>query len=208
MTPAPSSASALSPGFDRITKGRHQALSLRGKIRVTRLFHLVQSVGSGYNFSSASKSPTQQGASFGTGVGHRQNNLYALQARQDQENFPDMSVTFLGHVVSSEGIRMDSQKIEAVQHWPKPTSPTDIKSFLGLVGYYKRVGLGCVLMQQYHKSLQYVFTQKELNLRQMRWLEFLKYYDMNVLYHPDTSDGGVIVQNGSESSLVAEVKEK
>ncbi|WMV24396.1 hypothetical protein MTR67_017781 [Solanum verrucosum] len=34
-----------------------------------------------------------------------------------------------------------------------------------------------------HKSLQYVFTQKELNLRQRRWLEFFKDYDMNVLYH-------------------------
>ena len=36
----------------------------------------------------------------------------------------------------------------------------------------------------YHKILQYVFTQKELNLRQMRWLEFLKDYDMSVHYHP------------------------
>ena len=35
-----------------------------------------------------------------------------------------------------------------------------------------------------HKSLQYVFTQKELNLRQIRWLELLKYYGMSVLYHP------------------------
>ena len=34
-----------------------------------------------------------------------------------------------------------------------------------------------------HKSLQYVFTQKELNLRQRRWLELLKDYDMSVLYH-------------------------
>lgn len=32
-----------------------------------------------------------------------------------------------------------------------------------------------------HKSLQYVNTQKELNLRQRRWLELLKNYDMNVL---------------------------
>ncbi|WMV46367.1 hypothetical protein MTR67_039752 [Solanum verrucosum] len=36
-----------------------------------------------------------------------------------------------------------------------------------------------------HKSLQYVFTQKELNLCQSIWLEFLKDYDMNVYYHPD-----------------------
>ena len=35
-----------------------------------------------------------------------------------------------------------------------------------------------------HKSLQYVFTQKELNLRQRRWFEFLKDNDMHVHYHP------------------------
>ena len=37
-------------------------------------------------------------------------------------------------------------------------------------------------------SLQYVFTQKELNLRQRRWLELLKDYDINVLYHPDKAN--------------------
>ncbi|WMV50267.1 hypothetical protein MTR67_043652 [Solanum verrucosum] len=51
-----------------------------------------------------------------------------------------------------------------------------------------RVGLGCVLMLQDlftdHKSLQYVFTQKELNLCHRRWLVFLEYYDMSVHYHP------------------------
>ena len=35
-----------------------------------------------------------------------------------------------------------------------------------------------------HKSLQYVFIQRELNLRQRRWLELLKDNDMNVHYHP------------------------
>ena len=35
-----------------------------------------------------------------------------------------------------------------------------------------------------HKCLQYEFTQKDLNLLQRRWLEFLKYYDMSVHYHP------------------------
>ena len=36
-----------------------------------------------------------------------------------------------------------------------------------------------------HKSLQYLFTQKELNLRKIRWLELLKDYDISILYHPD-----------------------
>ena len=35
-----------------------------------------------------------------------------------------------------------------------------------------------------HKSLKYIFTQKELNLRQRRWLELIKDYDMKLRYHP------------------------
>ena len=35
-----------------------------------------------------------------------------------------------------------------------------------------------------HKSLKYIFTQKELNLRQRRWLELIKDYDMSLHYHP------------------------
>ena len=41
-----------------------------------------------------------------------------------------------------------------------------------------------------HKSLQYVFTQRELNLRQRRWLESLKDYDPSNLYHPGTDNFG------------------
>jgi hypothetical protein len=35
-----------------------------------------------------------------------------------------------------------------------------------------------------HKSLKYIFTQSELNLRQRRWLELIKDYDLNIHYHP------------------------
>jgi hypothetical protein len=35
-----------------------------------------------------------------------------------------------------------------------------------------------------HKSLKYIFTQPELNMRQRRWLELIKYYNLNVQYHP------------------------
>ncbi|WMV30377.1 hypothetical protein MTR67_023762, partial [Solanum verrucosum] len=171
--------------------------------------------------------------------------------------------------VSGDGIKVDPKKTDVIRNWPRPLTPSDIRSFLGLAGYYRRfvngfssiaspmtkltqkkakfdwtdegfvvycdasrVGLGCVLMQNGkviayasrqlkvheknypthdlelaavvfalkiwrhylygvhvdvftdHKSLQYVFTQKDLNLRQRRWLEFLKDYDMSVHYHP------------------------
>ena len=39
-----------------------------------------------------------------------------------------------------------------------------------------------------HKSLKYIFTQKELNMRQRRWLELLKDYDMEVKYHPGNAN--------------------
>ena len=52
-----------------------------------------------------------------------------------------------------------------------------------------------------HKSLQYVFTQKELNLRQIRWLELLKDYDISVLYHPGKSN--VVVDALSRKTMAS-----
>nr|GFC01043.1 putative reverse transcriptase domain-containing protein [Tanacetum cinerariifolium] len=51
-----------------------------------------------------------------------------------QEKF----VAFLGHIVSVEGIMMDPAKVEAITKWPRPTSMTEVRSFLGLAGYYPR----------------------------------------------------------------------
>ena len=50
-----------------------------------------------------------------------------------------------------------------------------------------------------HKSLQYIFTQRELNLRQQRWLELLKDYDMKVHDHPGKAN--VVVDALSRMSM-------
>jgi hypothetical protein len=47
-------------------------------------------------------------------------------------------VTFLGHVLSAEGVAVDPSKIEVVSKWQSPKSVTEIRSFLGLAGYYHR----------------------------------------------------------------------
>ncbi|TYK21801.1 pol protein [Cucumis melo var. makuwa] len=220
----------------------------------------------------------------------RANRLYAKFSKCE---FWLRKVSFLGHVVSSEGVSVDPAKIEVVTNWPRPSMVSKIRSFLGLAGYYRRFvedfsriaspltqltrkgtpfvwspacessfqelkqklvsapvltvpdgsesfviysdaskkGLGCVLMQQGrvvayasrqlksheqnypthelelaavvfalkiwrhylcgekiqiftdHKSLKYFFTQKKLNMRQRRWLELVKDYDCEILYH-------------------------
>ena len=47
-------------------------------------------------------------------------------------------VNFLGHVISSQGVMVDLQKIEAILNWEVPTNQTEVRSFLGLAGYYRR----------------------------------------------------------------------
>nr|AAC26240.1 contains similarity to reverse transcriptases (PFam: rvt.hmm, score: 116.22) [Arabidopsis thaliana] len=217
-----------------------------------------------------------------------------LFAKLSKCSFWQREMGFLGHIVSAEGVSVDPEKIEAIRDWPRPTNAVEIRSFLGLAGYYRRfvkgfasmaqpmtkltgkdvpfvwspeceegfvslkemltstpvlalpehgepysvytdasgVGLGCVLMQRGkviayasrqlrkhegnypthdlemaavifalkiwrsylyggkvqvftdHKSLKYIFTQPELNLRQRRWMELVADYDLEIAYHP------------------------
>ncbi|GKA48814.1 putative reverse transcriptase domain-containing protein [Tanacetum coccineum] len=157
------------------------------------------------------------------------------------------------------GVHVDPAKIKAIRSWAAPTTPTEVRQFLGLTGYYRRFiegfslisnplnmltqknkkyewgkeeeeafqtslcrscvcmilsgadketyrfelgavvfalrlwrhylyGTKCVVfalrLWRHHKSLQYILNQKELNLRQRRWIELLSDYDCEIRYHP------------------------
>ncbi|KAL5583072.1 hypothetical protein UlMin_015514 [Ulmus minor] len=47
-------------------------------------------------------------------------------------------VAFLGHVISKDGVAVDRAKIEAVSNWNQPRTASEVPSFLGLAGYYRR----------------------------------------------------------------------
>ena len=47
-------------------------------------------------------------------------------------------VVFLGHVISKDEIMMDTNKVEAVVKWDRPTHVSEVRSFLGLAGFYRR----------------------------------------------------------------------
>ena len=47
-------------------------------------------------------------------------------------------VAFLGHVLSEGGVSVDPEKVSKVQGWPVPRSVSEVRSFMGLAGYYRR----------------------------------------------------------------------
>ena len=61
-----------------------------------------------------------------------------LYAKLSKCEFWLKEVSILGHVISSDGIAVDPSKVEAVSKWETPKSVTEIRSFLGLAGCYRR----------------------------------------------------------------------
>ena len=69
--------------------------------------------------------------------------LDALQAhhlhlKRSKCSFGASSVTYLGHVISADGVAMDADKVAAVAAWPQPRSARGLRGFLGLAGYYRK----------------------------------------------------------------------
>lgn len=56
----------------------------------------------------------------------------------DNTEFLRKEVAYLGHVVTSERVKPNPEKIVAITNFPVPKTPKEIKSFLGLLGYYRR----------------------------------------------------------------------
>ena len=113
-----------------------------------------------------------------------------LKLKSSKCMFLQRQVSFLGHVVSADGIQTDPEKIAAVRDWPTPTSISELKGFLGLVTYYRRFIPGCSAIAE---PLNYL-TRKDVEFKwgpqqESAFCE-LKHHLVNppVLAYPDFSE--------------------
>ncbi|GKE13377.1 putative reverse transcriptase domain-containing protein [Tanacetum coccineum] len=67
-------------------------------------------------------------------------------------------VQFLRHLIDSQGLHVDPAKIEAVKNWASPTTPTEIRQFLGLAGYYRRF---ITLTELTQKNKKYIWGEDQ-----------------------------------------------
>ncbi|KAG7585890.1 Reverse transcriptase domain [Arabidopsis thaliana x Arabidopsis arenosa] len=66
-----------------------------------------------------------------------------LFAKLSKCSFWQREISFLGHIISAAGVSVDPEKIQAIREWPRPRNAMEIRSFLGLTGYYRRFVKEC-----------------------------------------------------------------
>ena len=84
---------------------------------------------------------------FGTRLQEHMDNLkvifeklkeHNLKIQLDKSEFLMKEIVYLGHIISEEGIKPNSEKIKAVKDYPIPKNTKEIKAYLGLLGYYRK----------------------------------------------------------------------
>ncbi|GJR92281.1 putative reverse transcriptase domain-containing protein [Tanacetum coccineum] len=95
-----------------------------------------------------------------------------LYAKFSKCEFWIPKVQFLGHVIDSRGIHVDPSKIESIKDWASPKTPTKIRQFLGLAGYYRRFVEGFLkiaksMTKLTQKGIKFDWGEKEENAFQL-----------------------------------------
>nr|GEZ46119.1 hypothetical protein [Tanacetum cinerariifolium] len=133
--------------------------------------------------------PSQRQVEFRINLVHGATMVVKSPYPLTKEDHELQEVQFLGHVVNQNGIHVDLSKIKAVKNWKAPTTPTTHDLELGGIVFALKTwrhylyGTKRVIYMD-HKSLQHIFDQKELNMRQKKWIELFNDYECEICYHP------------------------
>ena len=65
-------------------------------------------------------------------------------------SFFQKEIHYLGHIISGEGISVDPEKVKAIEDWPIPKNAHEVRSFMGLAGYYRRFVEGFQNCETHH----------------------------------------------------------
>lgn len=116
--------------------------------------------------------------------------LALLESGEEYVMYCDASKSGLGCVLMQKGrvIAYASRQLKSHEE-NYPTHDLELGAVVFALKIWRHYlyGSKCVLYSD-HKSLKYLFTQKELNMRQRRWLELIKDYDPTINYHPDKAN--------------------
>ena len=103
----------------------------------------------------------------------REHQLYAKLSKCD---FYKDRIQYLGHIILEEGISLDPDKIEAIKNWPTPNNVIEVRSFMGLAGYYRRFNEGFskvahAITSLQRKGIKFEWTSKcEESFQQLKYL--------------------------------------
>ncbi|GJU08768.1 putative reverse transcriptase domain-containing protein [Tanacetum coccineum] len=128
-----------------------------------------------------------------------------LYAKFSKCEFWIPKVQFLGHVIDSRGIHVDPAKIESIKDWASPKTPTEIRQFLGLAGYYRRFieGFSKIaksMTKLTQKGIKFDWGEKEENAFQ---LIKQKLCSAPILALPEGSEDFVVYCDASHKGLGA-----
>ena len=112
-------------------------------------------------------------------------------------------IQFLGHIISDEGIRVDPSKIQDIVNWKRPTTVTEIRSFLSLTGYYRRFvqdfsRIAGPLSRLTQKKLKFEWTDKvKKSFQELK----KRLTTAPVLTLPDGKEGFTVYTDASKEGL-------
>ena len=130
-----------------------------------------------------------------------------LKLKAKKCKFFRKEVTFLGHVISEKGVKTDSSKTDTVNNWTTPTNVSELRSFLGLVSYYRRfikdfAKIARCLHELTSKNKKWTWTQE---CDDAFCLLKSKLVSAPILGYPDVNGGAFILDTDASSDAIGAV---